>query len=67
LIIEVDGGIHQSPEQKEYDIGREAEISHWGIKIVRFTNDEIEKDIDEVLNAINRICINRKLELESPL
>ncbi|RXQ94378.1 DUF559 domain-containing protein [Ancylomarina salipaludis] len=67
LIIEVDGGIHQSPEQKEYDIGREAEISHWGIKIIRFTNDEIEKEIDGVFNRINKICVDRKLELASSL
>jgi len=67
LIIEVDGGIHQTPEQKEYDIGREAEINHWGIKIIRFTNDEIEKNIDQVLNSINEICIKRKLEMGSPL
>ena len=67
LVIEVDGGIHLSPEQQEYDIGREAEISHWGIKIIRFTNDKIEKEIDEVLNTINIICNHRKLEMASPL
>jgi very-short-patch-repair endonuclease len=68
LVIEVDGGVHLSPEQKEYDIGREAEINHWGIKIIRFTNDEIEKEIDEALKIINIICNKRKLgDGKSPL
>jgi very-short-patch-repair endonuclease len=65
LVIEIDGGIHQSSEQKEYDIGREAEINHWGIKVIRFTNDEILKEIDKVIDIINKICIHRKLELEN--
>jgi very-short-patch-repair endonuclease len=63
LVIEVDGGIHQSSEQKEYDIGREAEINHWGVKVIRFTNDEIEDDIDRVVDDINEICIKRKSEM----
>jgi very-short-patch-repair endonuclease len=64
LVIEVDGGIHLSSEQKEYDIGREAEINDWVIKVIHFTNDEIEKEIDRVIDMINEICIQRKLELE---
>ncbi|MCU4177518.1 endonuclease domain-containing protein [Carboxylicivirga sp. N1Y90] len=49
LIIEVDGGIHLNMEQKEYDIGREAELRHWGIDVIRFTNDEVEHNIDKVI------------------
>ena len=29
LIIEVDGEIHELNDQKEYDIGREAELNEW--------------------------------------
>jgi len=65
LVIEVDGGIHQSSEQIEYDIGREAEINHWGIKVIRFTNAEIEGEIDRVVDVINDICSKRKFELDS--
>jgi very-short-patch-repair endonuclease len=28
LVIEIDGGIHKSNDQREYDIGREAELEH---------------------------------------
>ena len=30
LVIEVDGGIHLSKDQKEYDLGREGELEYWG-------------------------------------
>ncbi|HKJ41971.1 MAG TPA: endonuclease domain-containing protein, partial [Sunxiuqinia sp.] len=50
LVIEVDGGIHNSKDQIEDDIGREAELNEWGIKVIRFSNEEIENDINMVKN-----------------
>ena len=50
LVIEVDGDIHE--KQKEYDDGRTFELEHFGIKLIRFTNDEIFRDIDEVVRKI---------------
>ena len=64
LVIEIDGGVHLNVEQKEYDIGREAEMKYWGIKIIRFKNEEIEENIDQVIRVINDICVKRKLELK---
>ncbi len=56
LVIEVDGGIHQKEERKEYDIGRSAEIEKWGIKILRFTNEQVLTDIDSVKIEIETTC-----------
>jgi very-short-patch-repair endonuclease len=67
LVIEVDGGIHKSVDQREYDIGREAELERWGIKVIRFTNEEIENDISHIQNEIERICLERRSDLQSPL
>lgn len=67
LVIEIDGGIHRSSDQKEYDIGREAELDRFGIRVVRFTNEEVEKNIIQVRNEIERICTKRRSELQSPL
>lgn len=67
LVIEIDGGIHKSVDQKEYDIGREAELDHWGIKVIRFTNEEVENNIIHVKNEILRICTILRSELQSPL
>jgi len=65
LVIEVDGGYHILFDQKEYDIEREAVLIELGIKVVRYTNDEVEKDIDFVINQIKGICLERKETIET--
>ena len=68
LVIEVDGGIHKSKEQKEYDLGRVGELENWGIKVIRYTNEEITKNVNRVIKEIERICTKLKSELpQSPL
>lgn len=67
LVVEIDGGVHISEDQIEYDIGREAELDRFGIKVIRFTNEEVETDITHVQNEIERICQERRKELQSPL
>lgn len=68
LVIEVDGGIHDSTEQKEYDIGRTAELNYWEIEVIRFINEEIEKDINLVIDKIKKVCLSRQSEMrKSPL
>ena len=51
-MIEIDGGIHLSKENKECDINREVTLKEFGIEIIRFTNDEIINDIDNVIGQI---------------
>lgn len=67
LVIEVDGGIHKNTDQREYDFGREKELNNWGIKVIRFSNDEIANDINIVKKEIEQTCTQRRSELESPL
>ncbi|MGM0622175.1 MAG: endonuclease domain-containing protein [Bacteroidota bacterium] len=68
LVIEIDGGIHKSRDQKEYDFGREGELENWGIKVIRFTNEDVENEMSRVLEDIEQICLNRESELpQSPL
>ena len=52
LAIEVDGEIHQNLEIHERDDGREHDIEKLGIKILRFTNQQVFEDIDFVKNRI---------------
>jgi len=52
LVIEVDGGYHYNSEQRDYDKGRSEELECFGIKVIRFSNNEIENNIDEVLEQI---------------
>jgi len=52
LIIEIDGGIHSTLDQKEKDQFRTDRLNELGIKIIRFTNEEVLGDIETVLNKI---------------
>ena len=55
LVIEVDGSIHNKPEQKEYDIERENILKEMGLKIIRFRNEEVFKNLPAVLNRIQEL------------
>ena len=50
LVVEIDGGIHET--QKEYDEGRTAELESWGLTIIRFSNEEVMNDIEKVVEMI---------------
>jgi very-short-patch-repair endonuclease len=54
LVIEVDGEIHNSPENKEYDDGRAFEMERYGIKIIRFSNREVLENINNVIARIKQ-------------
>ena len=55
LVIEVDGSIHNVKEVRENDIIRQEDILSFGIKVIRFSNKEINTDIVSVLDRIQ--CI----------
>lgn len=52
LVIEVDGEIHNQSTQKEYDAKREQVLNALGLRVVRFQNDEIEKNLLYVIEKI---------------
>lgn len=52
LIIEIDGKIHEF--QKEYDEMREHVLKGMGFHIVRFKNNDIEHDIEQVLLTLEK-------------
>ncbi len=54
LVIEVDGDIHKKTENKEYDCNRTAELENMDIRVIRFTNSEIENNINEVISKIKQ-------------
>ncbi len=54
LAVEVDGGVHQLDENKEYDAGRTSELAQMGIKVIRFTNEQVLKNLPQVLTEIDR-------------
>lgn len=54
LVVEVDGDIHDF--HKGYDFERDQFLKELGYSILRFTNDEIEKNLDGVLEQILTFC-----------
>ena len=54
LVIEIDGLIHQLPDVHENDIARESWLKEQGFEVIRFTNEEVLGDIDEVRYKIQR-------------
>ena len=54
LVVELDGRIHHKIEQKDYDKGREHELRTFGIKVLRFKNEEVINDIELVVSKISR-------------
>ena len=54
LVIEIDGDIHKFQEQ--YDINRTAEMENYGIIVIRFTNEDVENELNNVLSRIKQEC-----------
>lgn len=50
LVVELDGGIHRV--RQEYDARRTEVLNVEKIKVIRFTNSELEEDLDQVLKHI---------------
>ncbi len=55
LVIEVDGSIHNEETQKENDMKREKALNEMGLRIVRFKNEEVEKELPQVLIKIRAL------------
>ena len=58
LVIEVDGGYHNDPTQKEYDQQRTLYLNEKGFKVIRFTNEEVLGNTEAVLTKIKDILVN---------
>jgi len=52
LEVEVDGGIHADLAQAAYDVERTEFLEAHGIKVLRFSNEEVENHLGEVLRRI---------------
>lgn len=59
LVIEIDGGYHNDPEQKILDQGREDELKDLDLIVIRFRNEEIEVDVAGVVDRIQKVVGER--------
>ncbi|MCX6823527.1 MAG: DUF559 domain-containing protein [candidate division SR1 bacterium] len=58
LGIELDGGYHN--DRIDYDRYRDAEISKKGILVIRFQNEDIEKNLSGVMSELQQIIKERR-------
>ena len=52
LVIEIDGRYHDHIETYELDLQREAEFQKYDLTILRFTEQEVRKDMVNVIRTI---------------
>ena len=55
LVIEVDGDIHDL--QQEEDARREKALREMGLRIVRFGNEEVVRDLAGVMSSLNSLLV----------
>ena len=53
LAIEVDGGSHRSTEAVKTDLKRQKEIERYGIRFLRFRDEDVLVEIDKVMKVIH--------------
>ena len=52
LIVELDGGYHFTEEQQKEDAIRQDWLEHMGYKVLRFTNEEVLFNTENVISKI---------------
>jgi very-short-patch-repair endonuclease len=53
--IEVDGSIHEYGDNKLYDTYRTLHLKEYDIKIIRFRNEEVLNNLDEVIARLKNL------------
>ena len=59
LIIEIDGGQHYFEENLETERERTEQLEKYGLKVIRFTNKEVDKEFDRVCSIIDSMVKER--------
>ena len=60
LVVEVDGGQHYTEDGLAYDAERTKCFEKYGLKVIRFSNREIDEDFQNVCNEIDRNVQERR-------
>ncbi|MEQ8468373.1 endonuclease domain-containing protein [Coleofasciculus sp. E1-EBD-02] len=56
LVIEIDGESHSTDQGKVYDVERTRILEGYGLRVVRFRNDEVLNHFESVCQRINEIA-----------
>jgi very-short-patch-repair endonuclease len=58
LVVEVDGPIHNSLRQRLHDRRRTRFLEEHGFRVIRFTNDQVLSEYEDVLHAITDFLLS---------
>ncbi len=64
LVIECDGGQHFTDEGLEADRVRDETLAQLGLKVLRFDNGEVMREIDAVVEKIYLYCLKESPSCE---
>jgi isoleucyl-tRNA synthetase len=67
LVIEIDGEYHLKPEYKDYEKNRTAFFEEHGFEVIRFSNEEVETNLENVLSSIKNTLERKDVSSSSPL
>ena len=59
LVIELDGGYHKNAEVSLHDLDRTIEMENFGIYVLRFSNEEVYSNMENVLERIKEVINER--------
>ena len=59
LVIEIDGSQHYTNQGKAHDEARTEILERYGIYVLRFSNEDIDKNFDGVCRMIDKIINER--------
>ncbi|HST62556.1 MAG TPA: endonuclease domain-containing protein [Longimicrobium sp.] len=63
LAVEVDGAVHDTPDQAEYDAARSEALEQLGIRVLRVRNEDVMYDI---MGTLGRIAAAAGLDFDDP-
>ena len=55
IAIEVDGSIHNLPRVQENDRNKDAFLKNNGIKVIRFSNEQVLNELDTIIEELKTI------------
>ena len=65
LVVEIDGSQHNEPQKRESDAQRTAVLEHAGLKVLRYSNREINLEFQAVCRQIDYIVRERNRKQSS--
>jgi very-short-patch-repair endonuclease len=61
LAVELDGDIHNESEQRDLDSGRTETLKEFGINVIRFQNEEVLYNIENVISKLTEEILSLRM------